>query len=34
MKAVEKAQRKKAQQQNATLVEISGAETPDKTKED
>ena len=34
MKAVEKAQRKKAQQQNATLIEISGAETPDNTKED
>ena len=34
MKAVEKAQRKKAQQQNVTLIEISGAETPDNTKED
>jgi len=34
MKAVEKAQRKKAQHQNVTLIEISGAETPDKKKED
>ena len=34
MKAVEKAQRKKATQQNVTLIEISGAETPDNTKED
>ena len=34
MKAVEKAQRKKVQQQNATLIEISGAEAPDNTKED
>jgi tetratricopeptide (TPR) repeat protein len=34
IKAMEKAQVKKQQQQPISLIEISGAETPDKTKED
>jgi tetratricopeptide (TPR) repeat protein len=34
IKAMEKAQLKKQKEQNVTLIEISGAETPDKTKED
>jgi len=34
VKAMEKAQLKKQQKKNVTLIEISGAETPDKTKED
>ena len=34
VKAMEKAHVKKERKQNVTLIEISGAETPDKTKED
>jgi tetratricopeptide (TPR) repeat protein len=34
IKAIEKAQIKKQQQQPISLIEISGAATPDKTKED
>ena len=34
VKAMEKANVKKEREQNVTLIEISGAETPDKTKED
>jgi tetratricopeptide (TPR) repeat protein len=34
IKAMEKAHLKKEREQNVTLIEISGAETPDKTKED
>ena len=34
VKAMEKAHVKKEREQNVTLIEISGAETPDKTKED
>ena len=34
VKAMEKAQLKKQREKNVTLIEISGAETPDKTKED
>ncbi len=34
VKAMEQAQRKKARDKNVTLIEISGAETPDNTKED
>ena len=34
VKALEKAHVKKEREQNVTLIEISGAETPDKTKED
>ncbi len=34
VKAMEKAQLKKQKEQNVTLIEISGAEAPEKTKED
>jgi tetratricopeptide (TPR) repeat protein len=34
VKALEKAQKKKARQQNITLVEITGAEGPDKPREE
>ena len=34
MKAIDKAQQKKAKHQNVNLVKISGAKTPKKTKED
>jgi hypothetical protein len=34
IKAMEKAQLKKQQAQPLSLIEISGAETPDNTKED
>jgi hypothetical protein len=34
VKAMEKAQMKKARKQNVTLVEITGAEGPDKKKEE